>query len=181
MAPTLTTTRLQLRNFAASDAEGIERLLGDYEVAKYTARVPHPYPQGAAAKWIEHQASEYADGRAINWAIMLRVQNQLVGSIGVCLASAQQRGELGYWIGRPYWGSGIATEAVGAIIRFAFTELPLRRITAEHLARNPASGRVLAKNGLQLEGVLREHFVRDGAVHDVHSYGLLRSEWEARP
>ncbi len=79
--------------------------------------------------------------------------SQLIGAIGIH-GIQHNRGELGYWVGVPFWGNGYATEAVVAVTRFSIEKLGLTEIFARHLERNPASGRVLIKTGfIQLEEI----------------------------
>jgi ribosomal-protein-alanine N-acetyltransferase len=99
-----------------------------------------------------------------------------VGAVGLILAPAHDRAELGYWIGAPYWGRGYATEASRAVVRWGFEGLGLRRIHASHFPRNPASGRVLEKLGMRHEGTLRQHVKKWDEYLDLESYGLLADE-----
>ena len=87
--------------------------------------------------------------------------------------------EAGYWIGRPFWSRGYATEALRAVLAYGFEGLELHRIHAHHFARNSASGRVMQKADMQLEGVHREHAKKDDHFEDIVVYGILRAEWEA--
>ena len=103
----------------------------------------------------------------------------MIGAIGVVVRPQHDKGELGYWIGEPYWGRGFATEAAGAIIRYGFETFDLNRLSAVHFARNPASGRVLQKNGMRHEGSLRQDLKKWDEYVDVEVYGILRSEWKA--
>jgi RimJ/RimL family protein N-acetyltransferase len=100
----------------------------------------------------------------------------LVGAISLRLELGHERAELGYWIGVPYWGRGYATEAAGAMVGYGFDELGLNRIHAHHLARNPASGRVLEKTGFTHEGLHRAHILKNGRFEDIHSFAVLRSD-----
>jgi RimJ/RimL family protein N-acetyltransferase len=101
------------------------------------------------------------------------------GALTLRIDRRHSRAELGYWIGKPYWGQGFATEATSAALRFGFGDLHLNRIFANHFTRNPASGRVLQKLGMKHEGIRRQHSRRWGEFLDSHSYGILRHEWEA--
>jgi RimJ/RimL family protein N-acetyltransferase len=76
----------------------------------------------------------------------------------------------------PYWGRGYATEAALAVIAFGFEELGLNRIYAQHMASNPASGRVMQKAGMRHEGTLRQHVTKFGIVDDIAIYGILASD-----
>ena len=175
-APVLTTARLLLRPFGPDDAPPVQELAGDWEVASTTASIPHPYPPGEALRWIGTHARGVAEKRLLNLAITLAGDGELVGAVGLQIEPSQRRAELGYWIGRPYWGRGYATGAAEALLGYAFEHLDLYRIHAHHMARNPASGRVLEKIGMRHEGCLRQHFRRWERYEDLVLYGALRSE-----
>jgi ribosomal-protein-alanine N-acetyltransferase len=165
----LTTARLVLRPLKVEDARDIERLAGAYEVAYNTLMIPHPYPAGSAETWIRNGDAE---GR---FAIALRENGELAGMIGLCVVRDHDRGELGYWIGVPYWGRGYACEAAGAIIDYGFDVLKLNKVYAAHFDRNPASGRVLQKAGMTYEGTLRQHHKKWGEYVDILMYSKLRN------
>ena len=99
---------------------------------------------------------------------------QVIGCVSLRIKGEDQRAELGYWLGRPYWGHGYCTEAVRAVLDFGFGQLGLNRIFACHFARNPASGRVMQKAGLTHEGCLRRHAKKGDAFEDVEIYAVLR-------
>jgi RimJ/RimL family protein N-acetyltransferase len=87
-----------------------------------------------------------------------------------------EEAELSFWIGRPFWGRGYATEAAGAAVDRAFDALGINRIVAHHMVRNPASGRVLAQLGFRQEGLLRERVKKWGIYEDVVLMALLRRD-----
>jgi len=171
--PTLRTPRLVLRPFRPDDAPAVQRLAGERDVAASTLTVPHPYPDGAAGEWIATHVTAWAEQRVLTLAVTTSGDDALVGAVGLALAMADRRAELGYWIGIPWWNLGYATEASRAMIDFGFTSLGLHRIMARHMARNPASGRVMQKLGMQREGVLREHILKWGVFEDLVVYALL--------
>jgi len=177
--PLLHTARLTLRPFTLADAADVQRLAGAREIASTTAVIPHPYEDGMAEEWISMHAPALAEGRSITYAITLAETGELCGAIGLALAPEHQRAELGYWVGVPYWGRGYCTEAALAVRDLGFRDLGLHRILAVHLARNPASGRVMQKIGMRHEGTLREHVLKWGAFETIEYYAILRSEWEA--
>ncbi len=177
--PTLRTPRLLLRPFTLADAADVQRLAGAREIASTTGVIPHPYEDGMAELWIATHAPALAEGRSITYAITLAETGPLCGAIGLSLAPEHQRAELGYWIGVPYWGRGYCTEAALAVRDLGFGELGLHRIEAVHLARNPASGRVMQKIGMRHEGTLREHVLKWGVFETIECYAILRSEWLA--
>ncbi|HSP14656.1 MAG TPA: GNAT family protein [Thermoanaerobaculia bacterium] len=172
--PTLRTARLVLRPFDLSDAPRVRELAGVREVALNTLMIPHPYPEGAAEAWIGTHEEARTQG---NYMFAID-DGELAGAIGLHSNQDFDRAEIGYWLGKPYWGRGYATEALGEMIRFGFQELKLNRLYAGYFSRNEASGRVMEKNGMQREGVLRRHVKKWDEYVDLVYYGILRSEWE---
>jgi [ribosomal protein S5]-alanine N-acetyltransferase len=177
--PTLSTERLLLRPFVPSDAAEVQRLAGAPEIASTTLNVPHPYEDGLAEAWIETHESAYSAGRQVSFAVVQAGGGVLVGAMGLSIEAAHSRAELGYWVGVPFWNLGYATEAGIAILRFAFDVVRLNRVFANHLARNPASGRVLKKIGMRHEGTLRQHVEKWGVHEDIALYGIVASDGAA--
>lgn len=175
--PTLKTTRLILRPFQKNDGPSVQLLAGDWEIADTTLNIPHPYEKGMAEQWIETHEAAYEAGTLAVFAVVLRDTNKLIGAVGLTVDRSLNKANLGYWIGKPYWNSGYATEAAGAVIAAGFDDLDLNRIYASHFARNPSSGRVMEKLGMLLEGVARQDTMKWGEYEDVVSYGLLRKDW----
>lgn len=178
--PVLETPRLVLRPFRETDAPAVRELAGDRLIADTTLSIPHPYEDGVAEKWIESHAPGFEAGSIAVFAIVRRDDQQLVGAIGLTIDGELDKAELGYWVGRPFWNSGYATEAALAILDYGFRDLELNRISAKHLARNPASGRVMVKAGMRLEGTARQDTKKWGRYEDLVSYGILREEWLRR-
>lgn len=146
--PILTTNQLVLRPFTLADAQTVQHLAGDRDVASTTLRIPHPYKDGMAEEWIGTHADKCAKGEGISLAVSLRDAGTLVGAVGLEICKEHSRAELGYWIGKPYWGKGFATEAAKALVEYGFQVVGLNRIYAYHVVRNPASGRVMHKIGM---------------------------------
>ncbi|MGH1364464.1 MAG: GNAT family N-acetyltransferase [Calditrichia bacterium] len=175
--PVFHTERLTMRSFQLSDASEVQRLAGDYAIAKTTLGIPHPYPERAAEEWIGSLAESYRTNQLANFAITLREKKALIGSIGLILTLDHKRAEAGYWIGKPYWRNGYASEALGAILYFGFHTLSLNRIHAQVFAGNPSSERVLIKNGLTFEGKLKQHVIKEKKYIDLKQYAILRSDY----
>jgi RimJ/RimL family protein N-acetyltransferase len=178
--PTLATERLILRPFALSDAGRVQELAGEQEIAATTLRIPHPYEDGMAEEWIGTLGGNWLEGREATFAVTRREDGSLTGSISLVLQRDHERAEVGYWIGKPYWSRGYATEAVGEILRFAFEDLGLHRVQATFLPTNPASGKVLIKAGLTREGRLRQYVKKGGRFEDLELYSLLAGEYRER-
>jgi ribosomal-protein-alanine N-acetyltransferase len=175
--PTLKTERLVLREFAREDAPEVRRLAGVREIARMTLLIPYPYKEGVAEEWIASLRPSYEAGEQVTFAVVLREGSELVGSIGMNLNARDNNGELGYWIGVPYWGRGYCTEAAREVVRYGFEVLGLHRIHSNHFGLNPASGRVMQKVGMVREGTRREHHRKWGEYEDRVEYGLLDRDW----
>ena len=163
---------IALRPFEMRDAARVQLLAGEREVAEATAQIPHPYPDDAAEAWI---ATQGRAGSEHSYAITLSEDGLLIGAIGL-RPGADEGGHLGYWIGRPYWGRGYATLATRALIAVGFHCLDVEELTAWHLVRNAASGRVLEKCGFRLlRTEVREH---RGSAEACCLRGITRATWE---
>ncbi len=177
--PELTTDRLHMRGFQLSDASEIQRLAGTYEVAEMTLNIPHPYINGMAEIWIESHQEEYDAGMSVIFALCDKKTEQLLGAVGLTITQRFNRAELGYWVGQPFWGQGYATEAARAIVNYGFEALNLNKVTASHMTRNPASGRVMEKIGMKKEGLLKQHALKWDQFVDLAVYGILAVDWQA--
>lgn len=175
--PTLETGRLYLRPFTLADACEVQKMAGEREVAAMTYRLPHPYPDGMAEEWIRGQEALYRSGREVVFAVTLKPSGQLLGSIGLTCKFEHERAEVGYWLGKPFWGQGYATEAVLAVLGYGFKQLGLRRIFAQVFDRNEASAKVLKKAGLRFEGHLRQHVKKWDRFEDIRIFSVLSDEW----
>ena len=175
--PSFETQRLVLRPFCLSDAAAVQQLAGDRAIADTTLNIPHPYEDGMAETWIETHQPGYEAGSLATFAIILRNDPQSIGAIGLTLDRRLNKGELGYWVGKPFWNLGYATEATIAVLQYGFGELRLNRISARHLVRNPSSGRVMEKAGMSLEGTARQDTMKWGLYEDLALYGILREHW----
>ena len=175
----LQTARLVLRPYTLTDAPDLQRLIGDREVASTTTNIPHPYEDGMAEEWIKAQPDLFAQGHSVHFAITTHADDALIGGIGLRLTPTHQHGELGYWIGVPFWNHGYCTEAAQAVVTYGFETLALHRIHAYHMTRNPASGRIMQKIGMRYEGCLRQHICKWGVFEDAAVYGILKSEFDA--
>ena len=163
-----------------SDAPNIQLLAGDRDVASTTRDIEHPYEDGMAEKWIRSCQIKTGSGELINFAITLVADGSFLGVIGIHPDDNGSQAELGYWVGKPYWNQGYATEAVTAVIDHAFTHLGLERVYAAHFTRNPSSGRVMQKAGMLHEGSQLGPSVKWGIVENLELYGVTRQQFERR-
>ena len=178
-APTLQTKRLILRSLTLEDAQDVQRLAGERDVASTVIRIPHPYEDGMAEAWIRSCYDTFEKEEGVHFAITLRTEGHFIGVMGLELEREHERAELGYWIGKPYWGCGYATEAAKAVVAHGFQVLKLNRIYAYYFTRNPASGRVLEKIGMRYEGCRRQHTKKWGNFEHSIGYGMLKADYDS--
>jgi RimJ/RimL family protein N-acetyltransferase len=161
---TLDTERLTLRLLTVEDACHFVRLFeDDWEAVKQTGRMPYPVTEAAMRDWI----ALHAEGSSKTFLMIRREDHAPIGGVG--FGGAGQIHELGYALGRSYWGQGYATEGVLAMIDHART-LGLRALEAFTFIENPASARVLDKAGFTDLGVARRHYATRGGMRRVRHY-----------
>jgi RimJ/RimL family protein N-acetyltransferase len=151
MSLTISTPRLTLRPPEPRDADAIARAVADYDIAKMSAMIPHPYPAEVADGWIMFQSAQARRKQAFNFVIDVAGEGVL-GSCGVFRRRPYTDWEVGYWVAKPAWGRGIATEALAATVAWARAVIAPPRLTAGHFLDNPASRRVLEKVGFRPTG-----------------------------
>jgi len=174
----LETERLILRPLQAGDEAAITRHAGDRRIAAGKPGIPHPLPQDWARRYIDHHRQAIAAREDFCLALTRRPDPKLIGVINLYPQSANG-GQVGFWTGLPWWGQGYMTEALRAVLRFAFQDLDLPRVHASHFRSSPAAGRVMQKAGMRREGCLRQHLLRDGQAQDLVFHGMLRADFEA--
>ncbi len=147
--PVIETERLVLRPFCPGDAEDVARYAGAYEVAATTLNIPHPYTLAMAREWIARHEPDYREGKSLCLALTLKAGSGVIGAVSLGREPGGTSAELGYWLGLLYWNCGYMTEAAHALAAWAFDHWSLSEIHSHHLARNPASGRVMEKIGMR--------------------------------
>ncbi len=170
--PVLETARLVLRAPRLGDAKAVAALANDRHIAENTARIPHPYKVADAKDWIGGANKNTDDA---SYVITL-ADGTLIGACGLEMRERPVP-EIGYWLGRPHWGKGYATEAVHALIDHAFGNLEHDALQSSARVTNPASRRVLEKCGFQWTGV---GLCRIRAIHSsapVDRFRLERGIW----
>jgi [ribosomal protein S5]-alanine N-acetyltransferase len=162
-----------LRPWTHSDVPALVRYANNRKIwANVRDRFPHPYTRADAEQW-----TAYASKKSPVTDFAIEVNGEAVGGIGLVLREDVERcgAEVGYWLGEPLWGKGIATAAVRALTTYAFGEFPyLVRLYAMTYEDNVASQRVLEKAGFVREGVLRKNAFKDGRYRDQPIYALVR-------
>jgi [ribosomal protein S5]-alanine N-acetyltransferase len=155
MRDIITSARLTLRPFTLADAQRVCDLIGDFEVSKMLSRAPHPYLLDDAHNWLGGHAQMRAAGTDFPFAITTKADG-VIGAIGLhgtqrLIDLVPDAFELGYWLGKAYWGQGYATEAGRALIA-AYDKDVGKAIVSGHFTKNPQSGHVLEKLGFHYAG-----------------------------
>ncbi len=184
----LRTERLTIRPLRAEDAAELHRLVNDWDVAKTLARVPFPYARALADDWVASTHAQMAEGRAWHLAITGLEQagtpeerEVLVGCVGLTLDAAGKEAELGYWVGRRFWGHGVAPEAAGRMARWALANLGVERLVASALVENARSQAVLRRIGFRDVGEGAREFLSRGGAMPVLLFEMTRADLPAEP
>lgn len=158
--PVLTTERLVLRQPRVTDAADVFVFWGDPVVQKFNA--PPARDVGEGGSFIEEELAKYAAKQEVMWAVTLRDKGAAIGGVDLHDWNRyHHRAEIGYSLARAWWGKGIASEAVRAVIDFGFVRMGLHRIEAGTIADNVESVRMLERIGFKREGTRRERSLED--------------------
>ena len=176
--PEIETNRLLLRKLSFEDIPKIIEYAGNKKVAEATLNIPHPYKEEDAIFWLNSANTGFKKKIQYTFAIRTKINNEFIGGIGLKININFKRGVLGYWIAEPFWNKGFATESVGGILKFGFNKIKLNKIYATHFFENPASGRVMIKNGMIKEGELKDHTKKGDLLKSLIQYRLTNKEFE---
>jgi ribosomal-protein-alanine N-acetyltransferase len=177
-AKRIETERLILRKFTIDDAEDMfKNWANDGDVTKYLTWPVHSDVE-VSKNIISMWEKENDSLNHYQWCIELKELGEAIGSISVVTIEEDISAvEVGYCIGKKFWGLGITSEAFSALIPFFFEEMQVNRVQARHDLNNPASGRVMAKCGLVKEGMRRQGDKNNTGICDVVLYGLVKDDW----
>ncbi len=173
----LLTERLQLRPFEPGDAEALHRLVNDWSVVRMLSTLPFPYPRTLADQWIDSTLRDLDTGAGYALAITGQEADgeTLVGCAGLRLQKGRTA-SLGYWVGRRFWGHGVAGEAAGRLVRWGLANLDVDAIEADVAIDNPASSAVLRRIGFRESGTGRKRFLARGGEHAVKRFTATRDD-----
>lgn len=171
----LKTSRLLLRPFRPEDVDDVFDYASDPEWSKYFPTVPVPYLRRDAEEFLERTVVTSWETKPV---LAIVLASTVIGGVSVRVDLEHETGELGYGIGTSYWGQGFTSEAVSAVIDWAFDKYSLAKVHARSDVRNVGSQRVMEKAGMAREGVLRSQAKRRGIRVDYVYYGILRQEWD---
>lgn len=173
---TLTSERLVLREFTRDDFDAVHLYGSDPEVVKYMPWGPNT--RAETRRFLERNIQGQVVKPRTSYELAITIDGKLIGGCGLTIHSVSDKhAEIGYCLRRDMWGKGIATEVAAALIRFGFSELGLHRIAAKCDPDNHGSYRVMEKNGMKREGVLRDEKNIRGEWRDSYIYSILEHEW----
>jgi len=176
--PALMTPRLCLRKLTIADVNDVFAYASDPLVARYTLWQTHR-SRADSERFIEAELTKYENLQPASWGLVYQQTGKVIGTCGFgTWHIAHARIEVGYALGRAYWGQGLMPEALQAVINFCFSRLPLNRIEALCLLENHASARVMEKVGMRYEGTLRQALCCQGRYCDLNLYAILQADWK---
>ena len=173
------TPRLRLQPLSSADLSDLQTAASIRDVADTMISLPHPYPPGEAERYYERQKQELKAEKAYVYVIRQKEGGIFCGMIEVrAIERDHSQAELSFWISKEVWGKGYMSEALGAFLPFCFETLRINRLYAHHMQRNPATARVLEKNGFSQEGLLRQRVIKWGIFEDVYLWAILKKDWQ---
>lgn len=177
--PTIEADRVVLRWLAERDLEALFAIFSDPEVMRFWSSPPFA-DSGGARRLLDSIHEHFRKKTLFQWGVARRSDDQVIGTCTLAWLDADnRRAELGFALGREHWGNGYMSEALPALLDFAFGELKLHRIEADVDPRNASSIRLIEKLGFQREGYLRERWLVGGEAQDAVFYGVLAREWRS--
>ncbi len=175
------TNRLILRKFRMSDLEGNYRhITSDPDVASTMLWDANPEP-AHSEEVIRRILSRYGTREGYRWAIALKEDDSFIGTISLLRLDEEENScSFAYMLGKAFWNRGYMTEALTAVFDFAFSQMEVDHITADHFADNPASGAVMRKAGMRYIGTEPGKYEKHGIRHDADLYAITKEEWQSR-
>lgn len=170
--PVLTTKRLRLRKLDPKDISSLIKYANNEIVAENILNIKLPYEMEDALFWMNFSLQGFKNNERYVFAITLKEEDEFIGAIGLHLEGEHEKAQLAYWIGNPFWGKGLMSEAVESVIKFGFTELHLHKIYATRFSGNDSSAKILIKNGMVEEGKFIDHYKVNGVFKDLYQYGI---------
>ena len=172
--------QINLRKLKKFDAPSIYKHAKDFDIAKYTT-LPHPYKLKNAEDFVKITHQKIRKKKAFELGIELKETKEIIGMVSLMnIDYDNKNAEVGYWLGKKYWGKKLMKEAVKLILNFGFKELKLVRIYARVMHPNIASAKLLEKLGFQYEGRMRKTTLRKGKWMDHLRYSILSNEFESK-
>ncbi len=172
--PVIETERLVLSQLQEGDIPFVTEYLQDKIFSDLTSNIPYPYSREHAEFWMKMSRESFENNTGYTFAVRNK-EGKILGAIGLH-DREDDKAELGYWLGKPFWNKGYITEAATALIGFGFQELQLNKIYATYFLQNPASGRIMEKIGMEREALLKQHVRKGEEYFDIMMYSVLKNK-----
>jgi RimJ/RimL family protein N-acetyltransferase len=176
--PEIHTGRLTLRRVEAGDIGSLLKYANSKSISGNILNMSYPYREEDAVAWVNRAMQGYRSGERFILAIVLKEIGEFIGAIALNIDARHNVAELGYWLGEPFRGRGIMSEAAKAMLKFGFEELDLHKIFATAFIENKASEKILLNNGMIREGEMKDHYKVDDVYKSVAQYRLTKDEYE---
>jgi len=177
--PIVETSRFLLRPLEKADIPAVQKSAGERKISDTMISIPYPYPAGEAERYVTRQLAEHEAGRVVTYIIEDKAIDRFCGLVEIReIDHEHMQAELSFWLGVDAWGQGCMSEILQPVVRYSFKGLGLNRLYAYSMLRNPASGRVLEKNGFKQEGLLRQRVRKWNKFEDVALWAILQQEWQ---
>lgn len=171
------TSRLCIRPYEKKDEEAVYEVINCEGIFLTTLNIPYPYPREQVGIWLNFTLKNSLYQKGYEWGIFTHA-GIYIGNVGIVnIDKVHRSGEITYFIGEAYWNKGYATEAVKAMLAFAFQELDLERVQGRCMSTNLASLRVLEKCCFQYEGLARHEVLKCGSYRDVYHTAILKEDY----
>lgn len=174
------TKRLLIRPYERQDEEKVYEVINSKEIYQTTLNIPFPYPREQVGVWLQFTLKNTLYKRGYEWGVF-DVEQNYIGNVGIVNVDwKNQNGEITYFIGEAYWNQGYATEAVLAMLEFAFVHIQLERVVGRCMTCNPASLRVMQKCHFMQEGIARHEVCKEGIFYDVWHTAIIKEDYMER-
>ena len=177
--PMIETEKAILRKMNITDAKDMFEYSSNKEVTKYLS-YDHTSIEDAE-KYMQNNVAKYAQGECMIWGVEYKENRKYIGACGFTHWDTENSSaEIAYTLTQSYWGKGIMSEIVDKLLEFGFEKMQLNRIEARCLSENDKSVRIMEKNNMKFEGVLREQIYSKGKHRDIKMYSILKKEYQKK-
>lgn len=163
-----------IRKYKKGDEESTRKNINDKEICRNLLVIPYPYTPKDAKKWVKSRLKSYKKRNPDEISFVIEIDKKAVGGMGIRKVIKSHKAEIGYWLGRKYWGRGIMTEAVKQLTDYAFKRFKLKRVYAEVFSFNKASSRVLEKAGFKCEGLHKKEVLKNDKYFDCYVWAKIK-------
>lgn len=171
---TIKTKRFTLRPISLKDAKDLAKNINNWNVIQNLSALPFPYELKHAKQFCGRISKEMAKEKPENYVMVIEIDGEVVGAVGLHHIVHSHKGEMGYWLAEKHWGKGIMPEAVKKFMAHTIRKFKLRRLHAYAYAHNKKSMKVMEKVGMKFEGVLLKYALKNGKYMDCHMYAKTR-------